>query len=93
MWYIVLSMNLVDQYSAMKLTRGTSYTPRTKHLGPDGWAKYTNRLFLESSPMPVKWALSEMKLIPPGIRLPLVTLAEEHHQPLREAMQQAGVLA
>lgn len=51
-----------------------------------------SRLFLESSPIPVKWALSEMKLIPPGIRLPLVTLAQEHHQPLREAMQQAGVL-
>jgi len=57
-----LNMNLVDQYSAMKLTRGPSYTPRTKHLGPDGWAKYTNRLFLESSPYllqhahnPVDW--------------------------------------
>jgi len=51
-----------------------------------------SRLFLESSPIPVKWALSEMKLIPPGIRLPLTELAEEYHQPLREAMQQAGVL-
>ncbi len=57
-----LNMNLVDQYSEMKLTRGPSYTPRTKHLGPDGWAKYTNRLFLESSPYllqhahnPVDW--------------------------------------
>ena len=52
-----------------------------------------SRLFLESSPIPVKWVLSEMKLIPTGIRLPLVTLAQEHQQPLREAMQQAGVLA
>ena len=51
-----------------------------------------SRLFLESSPIPVKWALSEMKLIPAGIRLPLVTLAPEHHQLVREAMQQAGVL-
>ncbi len=56
------NMNLVDQYSAMKLKRGPSYTPRTKHLNPDGWAKYTNRLFLESSPYllqhahnPVDW--------------------------------------
>ena len=55
-------MNLVDQYSAMKLKRGPSYTPRTKHLGLDGWARYTNRLFLESSPYllqhahnPVDW--------------------------------------
>ncbi len=57
-----LKMNLVEQYSEMKLKRGPSYTPRTKHLGPDGWATYTNRLFLESSPYllqhahnPVDW--------------------------------------
>lgn len=51
-----------------------------------------SQLFLEANPIPVKWALAEMKLIPPGIRLPLTVLAEEYHQPLREAMQQAGVL-
>lgn len=49
-------------------------------------------LFLEANPIPVKWALAEMKLIPLGIRLPLTVLAEQYHQPLREAMQQAGVL-
>jgi 4-hydroxy-tetrahydrodipicolinate synthase len=50
-----------------------------------------SRLFLESNPIPVKWALCEMKLIPPGLRLPMTVLAEQYHQPLREAMQQAGV--
>jgi 4-hydroxy-tetrahydrodipicolinate synthase len=50
-----------------------------------------SRLFLEANPIPVKWALCEMKLIPPGLRLPMTVLAEEYHQPLREAMQQAGV--
>ena len=49
-----------------------------------------SRLFLQSSPIPVKWALSEMKLIPPGIRLPLTVFEQEYHQPLREAMQQAA---
>lgn len=48
------------------------------------------RLFLEANPIPVKWALSEMKLILPGIRLPLTEFAEEFHQSLREAMQQAA---
>jgi len=49
-------------------------------------------LFLEANPIPVKWALQEMQLIPAGIRLPLTPLAEACHAPLRAAMQSAGVL-
>jgi 4-hydroxy-tetrahydrodipicolinate synthase len=49
-------------------------------------------LFLESNPIPVKWALMEMGKIKKGIRLPLTELAGEFHQPLRLAMRQAGVL-
>ena len=50
-----------------------------------------SRLFLEANPIPVKWALNQMELIPPGIRLPMTELAEEYHQPLLEAMRQAGI--
>lgn len=50
-----------------------------------------SRLFLEANPIPVKWALMQMELIPPGIRLPMTTLAEDYHQPLLEAMRQAGI--
>jgi 4-hydroxy-tetrahydrodipicolinate synthase len=50
-------------------------------------------LFLESNPIPVKWALMEMGKIKKGIRLPLTELAGELHQPLRLAMRQAGVLS
>ncbi len=49
-------------------------------------------LFLESNPIPVKWALQEMRLISEGIRLPLTPLAAACHAPLREAMQHAGVM-
>ena len=49
-------------------------------------------LFLESNPIPVKWALHEMGLIPAGIRLPLTTLSERHHEAVRKAMRQAGIL-
>jgi 4-hydroxy-tetrahydrodipicolinate synthase len=48
-------------------------------------------LFLESNPIPVKWALHEMRLIPPGIRLPLTPFSARFHDQLRESMQQAGV--
>ena len=49
-------------------------------------------LFIESSPIPVKWALHEMGMIPPGLRLPLTPLAPQHHDQVRAALRQAGVL-
>jgi 4-hydroxy-tetrahydrodipicolinate synthase len=50
-----------------------------------------NRLFLESNPIPAKWALAEMGLIDYGIRLPLTVLDTQYHSSLREALQQAGI--
>jgi 4-hydroxy-tetrahydrodipicolinate synthase len=50
-----------------------------------------DRLFLESNPIPVKWALAEMGLIDYGIRLPLTVLDVKFHSLVREAFQQAGI--
>jgi len=50
------------------------------------------RLFVEANPIPVKWALMEMKLIPTGLRLPMTMLSEQYHQPVREALKSAGIL-
>ncbi|MFG0379957.1 4-hydroxy-tetrahydrodipicolinate synthase [Pseudomonas sp. zbq_18] len=50
-------------------------------------------LFIESNPIPVKWALHEMGLMADGIRLPLTWLSPRCHEPLRQAMRQTGVLA
>ncbi|MBC2678635.1 4-hydroxy-tetrahydrodipicolinate synthase [Pseudomonas baltica] len=49
-------------------------------------------LFLEANPIPVKWALHEMGLMPEGIRLPLTWLSATCHEPLRQALRQSGVL-
>jgi 4-hydroxy-tetrahydrodipicolinate synthase len=48
-------------------------------------------LFVEANPIPVKWLLEQLGLIGPGIRLPLVPLAAEHHATLRTAAQTAGL--
>jgi len=48
-------------------------------------------LFIESNPIPVKWAVSEMGLISPHIRLPLTPYSEQHHENMRSAMRAAGV--
>lgn len=50
-------------------------------------------LFVESNPIPVKWALHQMGRIPAGIRLPLTPLSEQYHDRLRAALNEAGVLA
>ena len=51
-----------------------------------------NKLFVEPNPLPVKWALVEMGLIPEGIRLPLVALADQYHETVRAAMRESGIL-
>ena len=48
-------------------------------------------LFLESNPIPVKWAVSQMGLISPFIRLPLTEYSEQYHDQMRAAMAGAGV--
>lgn len=48
-------------------------------------------LFLESNPIPTKWALYKMGLIKSGIRLPLTLFSEEHHEKLLKSMKLAEV--
>ena len=45
------------------------------------------KLFVESNPIPVKFALQEMGLIDSGIRLPLTPLDASHHGYVREALR------
>jgi 4-hydroxy-tetrahydrodipicolinate synthase len=49
------------------------------------------KLFVEGNPIPVKWALVQMGLIAPGLRLPLSPLSANFHEIVRQAMLQAGV--
>jgi 4-hydroxy-tetrahydrodipicolinate synthase len=49
------------------------------------------KLFCESNPIPVKWAMQRMGLIGPGIRLPLTPLAPQYHATVLEAMTAASV--
>ena len=49
-------------------------------------------LFIESNPIPVKWALAEMGRIGLGIRLPLTVLSESAQPRVRAALQASGVI-
>ncbi len=48
------------------------------------------QLFIQSNPIPVKWAVAEMGLIGQGIRLPLTWLTEDCFEAVHQAMQQAA---
>ena len=49
-------------------------------------------LFIESNPIPAKWAVCELGLIKTGIRLPLTWLSDGCRETVRAAMVQAQVL-
>ncbi|HKP66381.1 MAG TPA: 4-hydroxy-tetrahydrodipicolinate synthase [Casimicrobiaceae bacterium] len=51
------------------------------------------RLFVETNPIPVKWALSEMGLIHNELRLPLTPLSPRFHDALRAVLRDTGCLA
>jgi 4-hydroxy-tetrahydrodipicolinate synthase len=44
-------------------------------------------LMIESNPIPVKWALFEMNLLGPQIRLPMTMLGEACREPLRQCLR------
>jgi 4-hydroxy-tetrahydrodipicolinate synthase len=48
-------------------------------------------LSLETNPIPVKWALFEMQLAGPGIRLPLTPMEPVHRQAVRHGLKALGL--
>ena len=50
-------------------------------------------LFLESNPIPVKWALAHMGLMGSHLRLPLTELSGAYHAEVLQALRSAGVKA
>jgi len=58
----------------------------------EGIAALHETLFLESNPIPAKWALARMGLIGAGLRLPLTELAAQFGPPLERSLRAAGAL-
>jgi len=51
-----------------------------------------SKLFVEANPIPVKWACTEMGLIPAGLRLPLTPLSAGLHDTVRDALRHAKLI-
>jgi len=48
-------------------------------------------LFVETNPIPVKYAMHLMGYCSPDMRLPMTTLSEKHRDPLKKALINAGI--
>lgn len=48
-------------------------------------------LFVETNPIPVKWAAAQVGLIEDGIRLPLIPLSPVYHDAMRAALEQVAI--
>lgn len=57
----------------------------------DSLQPLNSALFIESNPIPVKWALAQMGLIRPGMRLPLTEHDSQYHEGMRAALATAGI--
>ncbi len=49
-------------------------------------------LFVESNPIPVKWAVAELGLSKLGYRLPLTSLSEQYHAVVRNSLKEVGLI-
>ena len=49
-------------------------------------------LFVETSPIPVKWVLNRLGRIPTGIRLPLTNLDSKYHSDMELMLKRLGLL-
>ena len=88
---VTVSGNVVPrQMSSLCRLAGSGESEAAKALD-DTLQPLNKMLFVESNPIPVKWAMSEMGLTEPYIRLPLTPFSAKHHENMRSAMRTAGV--
>ena len=88
---VTVSGNVTPAKMAQLCRLATSGKPDEAKVIDDSLQALNKALFLESNPIPVKWAVSRMGLISPGIRLPLTEFAAEYHEQMLSAMAGAGV--
>lgn len=86
---VSVTANVVPQLMANLCRQATDHSLELARSLNDQLMPLHERLFLESNPIPVKWALYDMGLINDGIRLPLTVLSKRYHEPLSEAIQAA----
>ena len=78
------------QYHAFCATAVLGNIEKTKKEN-DRLSPLYDSLFVESNPIPVKWALAQMGMIFECIRLPLTPLSKRYHAEVQKSMKQVGI--
>jgi 4-hydroxy-tetrahydrodipicolinate synthase len=87
---ISVTANVAPRQMALLCTAAlTGNLPEARALNNRLMPLHT-KLFVESNPIPTKWALMEMGRIQSGIRLPLTPLDAKFHDTVRAALREAG---
>jgi 4-hydroxy-tetrahydrodipicolinate synthase len=88
---VTVSGNVVPAAMARLCALARNGESRAAKAIDDTLQSLNTALFVESNPIPVKWAVSQMGLIGPWLRLPMTELAEQYHAQMRAALANAGV--
>jgi len=87
---VTVSGNVVPRQMAELCRLASNGESEAAKALDDSLQPLNKMLFIESNPIPVKWAVSELGLMDPHIRLPLTPFSAEHHENMRSAMRAAG---
>lgn len=88
---ITVSGNVVPRAMADLCKLASAGETETAKALDDTLQPLNSALFVESNPIPVKWALEQMGLISAGLRLPMTTHNAQYHDGMRAALKTAGV--
>jgi 4-hydroxy-tetrahydrodipicolinate synthase len=89
---ISVTANVVPRKMAELCRLAMSGNTDATRLLQDELMPLHNALFTEANPIPVKWAVSTLGLMPGGIRLPLTPLTDTHQQTLQTAMTSLALI-
>lgn len=86
---ISVTANVAPKTVSKVMAAANANDPKSAQSLDEPLASLHRDLFCEANPIPVKWALYEMKKIQNGIRLPLTMLNEKYHDRMQVALTQA----
>jgi 4-hydroxy-tetrahydrodipicolinate synthase len=89
---ISVTANVVPRQMADMIGAALSGDAERARKVDEGIGTLHETLFLETNPIPAKWALARMGLMGAGVRLPMTELAAQYRPLLERSLREAGAL-